>query len=93
MKRQKQLNKILKHYSKIELVDMVYELGYSFDYQSELLEYSPNERILDYATNHAHDVATTNNNSDELWECTKEYLYRNMIDLFKAHKNMVDYWE
>lgn len=24
---------------------------------------------------------------------TKEYLYRNMIDLFKAHNNIVDYWE
>ena len=91
--RKQQLNKILKHYSKIELVDMVYELGYSFDYQSELLEYSPKERCLDYAVNHAHDVATANNNSDELWECKKEYLYRNMIDLFKAHNSIVDYWE
>lgn len=91
--RKQQYSKVLKHYSKIELVDMVYELGYSFDYQSELLEYSPRERYCDYAINHAHDVATANNNSDELWECTKEYLYRNMIDLFKAHNNIVDYWE
>ena len=91
--RKQQYSKFLKHYSKIELVDMVYELGYSFDYQSELLEYSPRERYTDYAVNHAHDVATANNNSDELWECTKEYLYRNMIDLFKAHNNIVDYWE
>lgn len=73
--RKQQYSKVLKHYSKIELVDMVYELGYSFDYQSELLEYSPRERYCDYAINHAHDVATANNNSDELWECTKEYLY------------------
>lgn len=91
--RKQQYNKVLKHYSKIELVDMVCELGYSFDYQSELLEYSPRERYTDCAINHAHDVATANNNSDELWECTKEYLYRNMIDLFKAHNNIVDYWE
>lgn len=91
--RKQQYNKILKHYSKIELVDMVYELGYSFDYQSELLEYSPNERILDYATNHAHDVATAKNNECELWECSKEYLYSSLIDLLTVHKNMIDYWE
>lgn len=24
---------------------------------------------------------------------TKEYLYRNMVDLFKAHNNIVDHWE
>ena len=50
--RKQQYNKVLKHYSKIELVDMVYELGYSFDYQCELLEYSPRERYTDYAINH-----------------------------------------
>lgn len=72
---------------------MVYELGYSFDYQSELLEYSPNERYLDYAVNHAHNVATANNNSDELLECSKEYLYHSLIDLLTAHNSMVDYWE
>lgn len=91
--RKQQLNKLYKQYSKVYLVDMVYELGYSFDYQCELYEYSPKERYTDYAISHAHDVATANNNSDELWECTKEYLYRNMIDLFKAHNNIVDYWE
>ena len=88
--RKQQYNKVLKHYSKIELVDKVYELGYSFDYTCELLEYSPRERYCDYAINYAHDVATANNNSDELWECTKEYLYRNMIDLFKAHNSLVN---
>lgn len=91
--RKQQYNKVLKHYSKIELVDMVYELSYSFDYTCELLEYSPKERYCDYAISHAHNVATANNNSDELWECTKEYLYHNMIDLLKAHNNIVDYWE
>lgn len=91
--RKQQYNKVLKHYSKIELVDMVYELGYSYDYQSELLEYSPRERILDYAVNHAHSVATANNNSDELYKCSKEYLYNNMIDLITANNNIVDYWK
>lgn len=91
--RKQQYNKILKHYSKIELVDMVYELGYSFDYRCELLEYSPRERYTDYAVNHAHDVATANNNECELWECSKEYLYRNMIDLITANNSLVDEWE
>lgn len=91
--RKQQINKIYKHYSKIELTDIVYELGYSFDYQSELLEYSPNERILSYAVNHAHDVATANNNANELYECSKEYLYNYMIDLFKAHNSLYDIWE
>lgn len=91
--RKQQYNKILKHYSKIELVDMVYEVGYSYDYQSELLEYQPQERYLDYTTNHAHDVATANNNKGELWECSKEYLYLSLIDLLTAHNNMVDYLE
>lgn len=91
--RKQQLNKLYKQYSKVYLVDMVYELGYSFDYRCELLEYSPRERILDYAINHAHDVATINNNEGELWECSKEYLYSNMIDLIKANNNIVDYWE
>lgn len=91
--RKQQYNKVLKHYSKIELVDMVYELGYSFDYQSELLEYSPRERYCDYAINHAHDVATANNSMSDLWLHTKEYLYRNMVDLITANSNLVDYWE
>lgn len=91
--RKQQYNKILKHYSKIELVDMVYELGYSFDYRCELYEYSPRERYLDYAVSHAHDVATANNNSDELLKCSKEYLYSNMIDLITANNGIVDYWE
>lgn len=91
--RKQQLNKIYKHYSKVYLIDMVYELGYSYDYQSELLEYSPRERYTDYAINHAHDVATINNNSNELWKCSKEYLYSNIIDLITAHNNIVDYWE
>ena len=47
--RKQQYSKILKHYSKIELVDTVYELGYSFDYRCELYEYSPRERYTDYA--------------------------------------------
>lgn len=72
---------------------MVYEVGYSYDYQSELLEYQPQERCLDYATNHAHDVAVANNNKGELWECSKEYLYSSLIDLLTAHNNMIDYWE
>lgn len=91
--RKQQYNKVLKHYSKIELVDMVYELGYSFDYRCELLEYLPRERYTDYAINHAHDVATINNNEDELWKCSKEYLYSSMIDLITANNNIVDYWE
>lgn len=91
--RKQQYKKVLKHYSKIELVDMVYELGYSFDYRCELLEYSPRERYTDYAINHAHDVATINNNEGELLECSKEYLYSNMIDLITANNNIVDYWE
>nr|DAM64266.1 MAG TPA: hypothetical protein [Caudoviricetes sp.] len=89
--RKQQYNKILKHYSKIELVDMVYELGYSFDYRCELYEYSPSERILDYAVSHAHDVATANNNLDELLKCSKEYLYSNMIDLITTNNDIVDY--
>nr|DAT71505.1 MAG TPA: hypothetical protein [Caudoviricetes sp.] len=48
---------------------------------------------IDYAINHAHDVATINNNSNELWECSKEYLYFHMIDLITAHNDIVDYWE
>lgn len=91
--RKQQYSKVLKHYSKIELVDMVYELGYSFDYQSELLEYSPRGRYCDYDINHAHDVAAANNNSDELLKCTKEYLYNRMIDLITANNGIVDYWE
>lgn len=93
MKRKKQIQKVYKHYSKVYLVDLVYKLGYSFDYQSELFEYSPRERYTDYAINHAHDVATVNNNVCELWEQTKEYLYNNVIDLITANNNIVDYWE
>lgn len=58
--RKQQIKNIYKHYSKVYLVDMVYELGYSYDYQCELLEYSLRERYLDYAINHAHNVATIN---------------------------------
>lgn len=93
MKREKQVQKIYEHYSKVYLVDLVYKLGYSFDYQCELYEYSPNERYLDYAVNHAHDVATINNNTNELWECSKKYLYSNMIDLITAHNDIIDYWQ
>lgn len=82
--RKQQLNKIYKRYSKVYLVQMVYELGYQFDYECELLEYSPRERCTDYAINHAHDVATANNNEGELYECSKEYLYKNMICLLGA---------
>ena len=59
----------------------VYNLGYYYDYDCELLEYSPRERYTDYATNHAHDVATANNDICELWEQSKGYLYKNMIAL------------
>lgn len=90
--RKQQIQKIYKHYSKVYLVDMCYELGYSYNYQCELLEYSPRERYTDYSINHAHDVATINNNSNELWECSKEYLYHNMIDLITAHNDIIDYW-
>lgn len=38
--RKQQLNKIYKHYSKNYLVHKVYNLGYYFDYDCELLEYS-----------------------------------------------------
>lgn len=79
--RKQQLNKIYKRYSKAYLIQIVYELGYQFDYECELLEYSPRERYTDYATNHAHDVATANNNKGELYGCSKEYLYNNMICL------------
>lgn len=91
--RKQQLNKIYKHYSKSYLVYMVYNLGYDYDYTCELWEYSPRERYTDYATNHAHDVATANNNMGELWECSKEYLYSSMIDLLGAINNLIDYWE
>jgi len=79
--RKQQLKKIYKHYSKNYIVHKVYNLGYQFDYECELLEYSPRERYTDYATNHAHDVATANNNEGELWEQSKEYLYNNMVCL------------
>lgn len=91
--RKQQINKIYKQYSKDYLVNMVYLLGYDYDYTCELLEYSPCERYTDYATNHAHDVANANNNIEELWECSKEYLYRNMIDLINGLNNLVDDWE
>ena len=91
--RKQQLNKIYKRYSKAYLVYIVYELGYKFDYECELLEYSPRERYTDYATNHAHDVATSNNNEGELWECSKEYLYNSMTELYGAINGTIDYWE
>lgn len=79
--RKQQIQKIYKHYSKNYLAHMVYELGYQFDYECELLEYSPRERYTDYAINHAHDVATANNDICELCEQSKGYLYKNMIAL------------
>lgn len=88
MKRKQQLQKVLKHYTKGYLAHVVYNLGYNFDYESELLEYSPSEHFLDYAINHAHDVATTNNDIDELESQSKEYLYNSMVDLFKAMKEV-----
>nr|DAX91662.1 MAG TPA: hypothetical protein [Caudoviricetes sp.] len=91
--RKQQIQKVYKQFSKSQLVHGVYTLGYDYDYTCELWEYSPQERILDYATNHAHDVANANNNIEELWECSKEYLYRNMIDLINGLNNLVDDWE
>jgi hypothetical protein len=82
--RKQQLNKIYKHYSKSYLVYMVYNLGYDFDYECEILEYSPQERHLGYAIDHAHDVATANNNEEDLHKCSKKYLYENMIDLING---------
>lgn len=78
--RKQQLLKVLKHYTKKQLVSMVYTLDYDYWYTCELLEYSPQERYLDYATNHAHAVATANVNIDELEKCSKQYLYNYLID-------------
>jgi hypothetical protein len=88
--RKQQLLKVLKHYTKNYLVHKVYNLGYYFDYDCELLEYSPRERYTDYATNHAHDVATANNDICELWEQSKGYLFRAMVDLIKANNSLQD---
>lgn len=93
MKRQKQLNKIYNQFSKSQLVHGVYTLGYDYDYTYELWEYSPHERILDYATSHAHDVASVNNDIEELWGCSKEYLYNSMIDLIRRLNYLMDDWE
>ena len=81
--RKQQLNKIYKQYNKCYLVHKVYNLGYYYDYDCELLEYSPNERYTDYATNHAHDIC-------ELWEQSKGYLFRAMVDLIKASNSLQD---
>ena len=91
--RKQQLNKIYKQYNKSYLVHKVYNLGYYYDYDCELLEDSPNERYTDYATNHAHDVATANNDICELWEQSKGYLFRAMVDLIKANNSLQDDWE
>lgn len=86
--RVQQYKKLYSHYIKSYLMHKVYNLGYYYDYDCELLEYSPSERCLDYATNHARDVATANNDYDELLSLSKEYLYNSMIGLIKATNSL-----
>ena len=91
--RTQQYKKIYSHYMKGYLCYKVFNLGYNYDYDCELLEYSPSERCLDYATNHAHDVATANNNYYELLSLSKGYLYNSMISLIKATNSLIDEYE
>ncbi len=91
--RTQQYQKLYSHYIKSYLVHKVYNLGYYYDYDCELLEYSPNERCLDYATNHAHDVAKANNDYDDLLSLSKGYLYNSMIGLINATNSLINEYE
>lgn len=83
--RKQQLNKFYKSLNHDRLARYVWSTSYNYDYTVELHEYSPMEQYTDYASNHAHDVATANNDYDE-------FMSRSTSELWGDYKYMLDLW-